>query len=515
MNTLSRAVHLIIVFLSISACISAQANSELNTLIENRSKANLPEFFELLSIPNDSTVAADIKKNVVWMSQALDKRGFTTKELPNNGKPMLYAEYKTKKANAKTVLFYMHLDGQPVFPEQWDQASPWIPVAKQKNADDKWEEIPRDVFFTQKIDPQSRVFGRATADDKGPIMMFMTSIDIIQEAGLQNEINIKLILDSEEEKGAPSISKIMNEHRQLLAADAIVIHDGPMHSSNAPTLVFGNRGMAIATLTVYGPKENLHSGHYGNYAPNPAQGLSRLITSMKDDDGLVKVAGYYDKIKLTAQDKKILASVPADEKAIKARIGIATSEKVGDTLQEALQYPSLNVRGMKAADIGVKSRTIIPSEATAEFDLRTTVEADGNYLLKLLKQHVIKQGYYLVENTPSDEERVKYSKIASLKSPKMTTPAARAQTDSDVANWARKSLNKAHSDNKASSIVQIRTMGGTIPTAQIVEALNVPFIIIPMGNADNNQHSHNENLRMGNFIDGVKGMIGLMTTRFN
>src|SRR6266850_1436617 len=175
---------------------SAQAQSDPARLAQGTFR----EYLELLSLPNDSAAPADIQKNVEWLERAFQKRGFTTKQLANAGKPMLYAEWPRKVRGAKTVLFYMHLDGQPVVPSEWSQKSPWQPVVKKMSAPGAWEVVNRD----------------------------------------------------------------------LLSADAIVIHDGPRHASERPTLIFGNRGNSRVTLTVYGPKQPLHSGHYGNYVPNPA-----------------------------------------------------------------------------------------------------------------------------------------------------------------------------------------------------------------------------------------------------
>jgi hypothetical protein len=196
-------------------------------------------------------------------------------------------------------------------------------VLKRKTANGGWEEIDSAPLFSGPLDPEWRVFGRASADDKGPIMMMLAAIDALKAGGAQPAVNVKVILDSEEEKGSPSISKVMQAHRELLRSDAIVIHDGPMHATNRPTLVFGNRGAAEARLTVYGAKVPLHSGHYGNYAPNPAQRLANLLASMKNDEGRVTVAGYYDRVKIAEADRKIMAAVPDDEAALKRRLGIA------------------------------------------------------------------------------------------------------------------------------------------------------------------------------------------------
>jgi len=285
--------------------------------------------------------------------------------------------------------------------------------------------------------------------------------------------------------------------------------DGPMHASNLPTLVFGNRGVAQATLKVFGPRQDSHSGHYGNYAANPAQTMARLLASMKDDDGRVTVAGYYDAVKLDDESRRIMRAVPDDEVALRKRLGIAQAEKVGQNYQEAMQYPTLNVRGLQAADVGAKARTIVPGVAIAELDLRTVPETDPQVLLGLLKSHIEKQGFHLVNGQPTDDERARYPKLAALEYSKVSSSSMAVRTDlaAPISNWLRRSFVKTYGKEP----VQIRMMGGTVPTGAMVGALKIPFVIVPLVNADNNQHSANENMRLGNYIDGVQTLTGILT----
>ena len=282
--------------------------------------------------------------------------------------------------------------------------------------------------------------------------------------------------------------------------------------SGRPTLVFGNRGLTQATLTVYGPKSQLRSGHFGNYAPNPALRMASLLASMKGDDGRVLIPGYYEGVTLTPEDRAVLAATGDDEAALLKRAGIARPEKVGGNLQEALQYPSLNVRGMAAGAVGPKAANIVPSEAVAELDLRTTPETDGRRLFELIRRHVEAQGYQLVDGPPSDAERARHDKLASLKlGPEQA--ASRMPMDSPVGRWALGALD-ARSGPDTDRPVRIRMMGGTVPTAVLVDALHLPFVLVPTVNPDNNQHSHDENLRIGHFISGSRTILRLLTTPY-
>jgi acetylornithine deacetylase/succinyl-diaminopimelate desuccinylase-like protein len=385
-------------------------------------------------------------------------------------------------------------------------------VLKPRGPSGAWEPLPIEELFGADLDPEWRLFARSASDDKAPIMMLLAAIDALRAQGTEPAINIKVLLDSEEEKGSPSLDAVIRENTPLLESDVLLVLDGPMHSSNLPTIVFGNRGAALVTLTVYGPKQDLHSGHYGNYAPNPALSLARLLASMKDDEGRVTIAGYYDGVSFDEQALQVMGDVPDDEAALRRRLGIAEAEKVGGSYQEAMQYPSLNVRGMKAADVGDNARTIVPASAMAELDLRTVPETPPEALFALLKAHVEAQGFHLIDAEPTDEERARYPRLASLELARITASgtAVRTELTAPVGEWLRRSLTKTYGEEP----VQIRMMGGTVPTGVAVGALNVPFAILPLVNADNNQHSFDENMRLGNYIEGVRGLAGLLTEPF-
>ena len=174
----------------------------------------------------------------------------------------------------------------------------------------------------------------------------------LKAAGVEPAINVKVILDSEEEKGSVNIGNVATAHRELLRADAILIHDGPRHASEKPTLVFGNRGNTTVRLTVYGPRNELHSGHYGNYAPNPALRLAKLLASMKDDDGRVTIEGFYAGVNITAADRLTFADVGDDEPAL--RVGVLCAE--GAHFTAGLDLPTiapLMQRGEKAVPLGL------------------------------------------------------------------------------------------------------------------------------------------------------------------
>ncbi len=472
--------------------------------------ASFPEYLELLALPNDSIRPADARRNATWLEAAFARRGFSTRSLENGGRPLVFAEYGRARARQKTVLFYIHFDGQPVVASQWAQKDPWQPVVKRRGADGKWIEVDRAELLKPDFDPELRVFARSSSDDKGPIAMFLAVFDLLRAKKIDPAVHVKVLLDSEEEAGSPGIAAAVGANAALLSADAVVLLDGPVHASGRPTIAFGNRGVVTVTLTVYGPRAPLHSGHFGNWVPNPALRLARLLATMKDEEGRVTVPGYYGRTHLTDADRAVLAEVPDDEAALEARTGIARPEKIGATYQESLQYPSLNVRGLASASVGDKAANVVPRDAVAELDLRTTVESDPAFLVGLLRAHVEAQGWHLVAKDPTDEERARWPKLARLDA-HLPEEAARQPLDSPVGRWASSAIAGAW---PATPLVRIRMMGGTLPTHAIVGPLKAPFVQVPVVNSDNNQHAYDENLRMGHYLLGMRTMAALLTAPY-
>jgi acetylornithine deacetylase/succinyl-diaminopimelate desuccinylase-like protein len=286
----------------------------------------------------------------------------------------------------------------------------------------------------------------------------------------------------------------------------MIIMDGTRHLSNLPTLAYGGRGIADITLTVYGSTRNLHSGQYGNFAPNPVFKLARLLGGMKDEYGRVTIPDFYKGVLITDADREVFARIPEDNAVIEESLGIAEAEKVGETYQEAMQYPSLNVRGLRAAWVGEDVRTIIPAEALAEIDVRLVPETDGLRQVELIKKYIGEQGFHVIDSLPTPEERNTYPKLIRFEYQLGSKPF-RSDMHSELGHWLRKAMERIF----GKAYVELKMNGGSQPIAPFITTLDIPAVSVRIPNPDNNIHAPNENLRLGNLLEGIQSCLAILT----
>lgn len=498
------AKTLLFVFLAFQSsllCAQTLTAAQIENYIATDLKSSLLTFRQFLSIPNDGNFPDQINANLKWCQDTFNSLGFETRVLVSDGIPHLYAQ-KIIGPNQKNVLFYLQIDGQPVDPSAWNQPDPFKAVLKDKNGTSAdWDKLDNNP------DPDLKIFARSASDSKGPAMCFITALKIMQKNNVPFDYNIKVIMDFQEELSSPSIAQLVEDQRILLNADRLLIMDGTRHISNIPTLTFGARGISTITLTVYAAKENLHSGQYGNYAPNPAFTLAHLLASMKDRQGRVLIKGFYDGIHISEANKRAFAQIPENLPELNKRLGIAQPEAMGNTYEEAMQYPSLNIRGMRSGWVGKEVRTIIPATATAEIDIRLVPETDGEHMVGLVRKHLEDQDIKLLDSPPTDAQRAAYPALATFNYEIGTRPF-RTEIDSEIGHWLNRAMPRAVSNH-----INIRATGGSQPMATFIETLNVPAVSIRIPNPDNNIHGPNENIRVGNYREGIKMCLAVLTEK--
>ncbi len=459
----------------------------------------MTELISLLAIPNVATDTANIPRNSAKLIEMLRTRGFTTQLLPTiEGRgPVVFGKLDTPNAK-HTIIFYMHYDGQPVDAATWHGTKPFEPTLRDAPFESGGKIIP--IPADGKYKDEWRLYGRSSGDDKSPIVALLAAMDALRAAKIPIAMNVKVVLDGEEEAGSPNLAKTLMAHRDLLAADLVISGDGPVHQSGRQLIVFGNRGIVDAQITVYGPSHSLHSGHYGNWAPNPAMRLAQLLATMKDDDGHVRIAGFYDGVEpLGPAAQKALEEMPNNDADLEKALAIEKPEGGGKKLVELLMQPSLNVDGLRSEDVGEQSRTVIPERAIAAIDMRLVKNITPKMQFDRLVAHIRAQGYFVTENEPTMEERRSHEKVARVTMSSGGYPAAMTSMDSPISLKLTEVVNAASGGN----LVKTPILGGSLPM-YVFENLGLPVITVPIVNYDDNQHSPDENLQLGFFWRGIE-----------
>ena len=472
---------------------------------------SIESFREFLSIKNDANYKNEMKPLIEWGISNFKKYGFEVERLETPELPLLLAS-KVISEDLNTLLIYLQFDGQPVDNSKWDQENPYKAVLKEKIDNEykiiDWSRLDNITFDDIKKE-DLRIFARSASDAKGPVMMIINALEIMKRNNIELEYNLKVIMDFEEEISSPNLADAVKKYSSKLKSDALLIFDGPKHPSNLPTLTFGARGISDITLITYGPIVPQHSGHFGNYAPNPVFRMSEILSSMKDPNGRVTIPGFYDGIELDEKTLKILAEVPDDEKKMMNDMQFKKPDNVGKNYQESIQYPSINVRGIESGWVREEVRTIVPSECIAEIDVRLVLESDPIRLHNLIKSHIQELGYYVIDRRPTKDERLKHNKIVTFVS-SFDYDAFRTDIESEIGKWLVKSLKKTFGIEP----VKKRTSGGSVPISPFVNTLGIPAVTVPTVNQDNNQHSPNENIKIENYITGIETYLGILTDKF-
>jgi acetylornithine deacetylase/succinyl-diaminopimelate desuccinylase-like protein len=466
----------------------------------------LDELEAFLRLPNVATDAAAIRRNAQHLREMMARRGLQPRLLETadgTAPPAVIGEWRVPGAR-RTLVLYAHYDGQPVDPSEW-ASDPWTPVWRRGRLDVAPEIVTRDP--TRPVDPDARLYARSASDDKAGVLALLAAVDALRAAGAAPTANLLFFFDGEEEQSSPHLAELLRLHGDTLRADAWLICDGPVHLSGRRQLVFGVRGDATVDLTVHGPRRPLHSGHYGNFAPNPSLRLVQLLASMRDEDGRVAIAGWYDGLEpLGAAEREALAQAPNDEAELLRDLGLTGGEIRGVSLAEAVNLPSLNINGIRAADVGAQSRNVIPVEARATLDLRLVKGNTMQGQFQRLLAHLRQQGWHVLDRAPTDLERTSHAKLATVVLRPGGYPASRTPMDLPLARDVAAALRRVAGD----TLLLTPTLGGSLPLSVITDHTGAPTLVIPLANPDNNQHAENENLRVGALWDGIVAMAAVM-----
>jgi acetylornithine deacetylase/succinyl-diaminopimelate desuccinylase-like protein len=474
----------------------ASVQAAIDAWRADREAAILEDFVELLSIPNVATSLPDMERNADHIVGLLKERGFETQVLGAGGAPYVYAELSVPGA-AETLLIYAHFDGQPVQAEDWAYP-PFSPTLLNGPLTAGGEPVEIDQV-DGRFDPEWRLYARSAGDDKMPIVALVHALDALAANGIELSVNVKLLLDGEEEQGSPTVGRIIDEHKDLLDADLLLFCDGPLHVSRRPQLVFGVRGDVTVDVTTYGATRPLHSGHYGNWAPNPIMQLAELLVSLRGPTGRILIDGYYDDVvPLDELARDAIANMPDMTEALKDELSVQTPEGGGERLEALIAQPAVNVRGIDAGGVGEQGRNVIVTSATASLDLRLVPDQTPARVRELLEAHVAGEGFHIVHEEPAAATLRAHEKMARLEWAS-GYPALRTPLDDPMAVRLTDLMRRIAPD-----LIVTPSMGGSLPLHEFGSRLSAPIVILPLANHDNNQHAENENIRLKNLWDAMR-----------
>jgi acetylornithine deacetylase/succinyl-diaminopimelate desuccinylase-like protein len=447
--------------------------SSIATYLKRQRKRHLAELRELLAIPSISTDpshAGDVASAASWIERRLERAGCSRTEIhPTKRHPIVYGEWLGAK-DRPTILVYGHYDVQPVDPLELWRTPPFEPAVRA-----------------------GKIFARGASDDKGQVITHVNAL----EAHLQNgggPLNVKFLIEGEEEIGSPNLEAFIKRNRKKLACDAVVISDTAMLAPDTPSICYGLRGLTYVEVTVRGTRRDLHSGTFGGSVANPANTLTRMLATLKDSRGRIAIPGFYENVRpLRAPERRRIAALPHSDRRWAKSLGApALAGEAGySTLERVWCRPSLDVNGLWGGFSGEGAKTVIPAEAGAKVSMRLVPDQTDAEIFRKIKRHL--------EHVAPPSVQVS---VRSLHGgdPWLTEP------DHPVMQAGGRALKRAF--GRSARMVR---EGGTIPVVATFEALlHVPTLLLGFGLHDDNLHAPNEKLDVSNFYRGIETSAFLM-----
>lgn len=492
--------------------VAAQTGPEAARAYREAHEAEIVrDFAELLSYPNRA-YSPEIREAAIYIRDQMNSVGVDTRLVELEGvSPLVLGELRVPGAT-RTLGIYVHYDGQPVAPFNWTHP-PFEPTlySASMEADGQPIAFPE---AGEPVDPEWRIYARSAGDDKAPIAAILPVLRAFTESGVTPTSNLVFMFDGEEEAGSRNLGTYMEMESELLdQVDIWLFFDGPAHASGRPQLVFGVRGSFGMEVTVYGATRNLHSGHYGNWAPDTGNIMAHLLASMKDDEGNVLIDGWYDTYEpIGAEERAALEAMPAWDEQLKEELGLVRTEGEPQSLPERLLVPALNVRGITSGGTGSVARNVIPNAAVAALGIRMVKGNTTQQLRDLIIAHIEDQGFHVVSDPPDMETRLRYDRIARVTGGNGGSVASRTSMANPFAQSvmaaASAAADRAFYDG---ALVVAPGMGGTLPLYLFTELAQKPAVVVPVANHDNNQHAPDENLRIANLWYAIDLYAQLMT----
>jgi acetylornithine deacetylase/succinyl-diaminopimelate desuccinylase-like protein len=441
-----------------------------------------------------------VRAGAEWLRGVMQERGLEARIIETGGNPAVFGERRVPGAR-RTVLIYCHYDTKPIPSEGWLQPSPIEPVFRRGLPEDGAPPVPLASISPGDL-PGYRLYARGASDDKGPIWCHLQALALMDALGIAPAVDVKFVFDGEEEIGSPFFGPFAERHREMLAADLVLVTDGPKHGGGRPTISGGARGCLKIELTLEAARRDVHSGNF--IVPNPAWKLTGLLASMATPDGTPLIEGLEDDVAMsTAAERELMAQIPVDLPALESELGVRVP---GDYLERMMFHPTLNIRGLSSGFVGKQGNTIIPHRATVAFDVRMVKNQQTHKVYRRIIDHIRSQGFVVIESPDDplpDELRGRAVRVVD----KGGYDPAKTPVDSPLARHLIGSVERAHAGARA---VVMPTLGGSVPLWAFTDILGLPTFVVPYANADNRQHSPNEHLKLDHLFQGIRTTAGLL-----
>lgn len=439
-------------------------------LIDNREPMlqKLNDFLAIPSVSTDSSYKQDVEEAAKFVKEYVEEIGFSNIELMDTGgHPLVYAEYNEAGPDAPTVLFYGHYDVQPV-----DPLSEWI----------------SNPFKAEIRD--GRIYARGASDDKGQVFMHLAVFEAFMKTKGSLPINVKLCIEGEEEIGSENLYNLLENYREKFAADFVVISDSGMVAKNQPTILYGLKGFTGLEITVKGPNQDLHSGLYGGAVRNPIMALTHILSSMKNEDEVITVDGFYnDVVPLTEKERQLIKQVKGENYEETTGVSETVSEKGFDAKEHTMARPTFEINGIYGGYQGEGTKTIIPSSATAKITCRLVPNQKPEEIQQLLVDHIKRVAPTGVE--------------VDVKLERLSSKAYMVEPDHPLIQTAAKCYEKAF----GKETVFVR-MGGSIPVVEWLDQIyQIPIILLGFGTPEDRLHSPNESFPLDSFDKGMETLV--------
>lgn len=428
----------------------------------------LKEIVAVPSISTDPDHKSDMWRAADWFANQLNKIGFEAAVYESRGHPIAFGSFKSSSPNAKTILVYGHMDVQPVDPVELWKSDPFLPELRGEE-----------------------LYGRGASDMKGQVVASLKAVEAVLAQG-DPGINIKFMIEGEEEIGSPNLAEFMRAHKDLLACDLILNPDSGMLSKSTPAITYALRGISAFEIRLYGPDHDLHSGGYGGVVHNPAQVLCDLLAGMHDQDGKVTLPGFYDKVRpLQGDEREKLSRLPITEELILKETGAPAlwhGERGFTPVERTGARPTLEINGMTSGFTGQGSKTIIPAYAMGKISCRLVPDQNPEDVLEMVK-------LYLTQNAPNTVRwEIHWQHGGAAYMADLDQPGTKALVDALQTVWSVEP-------------VYIR-VGGSIPiVASMKEILGADSIITGFGLPDDHIHAPNEKLDLPTWYNGIDTLI--------